>query len=247
MEPQSSASPTQNPEVVPPAVAVTPSGPNVPTGDWPGAFGIFKHSKAAVMKNIGTVLILLVISLLVSAPGSPKDTSLLDLVLGIIRVFIGMTLIFAYLAGVRGENLSIGEAFRKALDPMLFLKFIGLMILVGLSVVVGLILLIVPGLILTGRLSLAQYYLIDRNMGVIEAYKASWNNTRGHAMKVWGIIGATIVMAVLILVLVGIYLLIMYAAAMAVLYEYINRSSTNTSPAPAPLPDTPATPAAPAH
>jgi hypothetical protein len=119
---------------------------------------------------------------------------------------------------------------------------IGLTILITLSLIVSFLLLVIPFFFVLPRLTLAEYFLVDKNMGVIEAYKASWNATKGHSLKVWGIYGAGILMALLCVTVIGIpvafYLLIMYSAAFAVLYEFLNRSpatqpATAAAPAPA--------------
>ncbi len=97
----------------------------------------------------------------------------------------------------------------------------------GLVLVASFIALIIPFFIVAPRIALSPYFLIDKNMGPIEALKASWAITQGHAGKVWGIIGANIAFALLILTLIGIpvaiYLLFMYSAALAVLYEFLNK------------------------
>lgn len=63
-----------------------------------------------------------------------------------------------------------------------------------------------------------------RYSGVLDAYKASWAATRGHAMKVWGIAGVNCLMLLPVITIIGIpvslYLLFMYSAANAVLYAY---------------------------
>jgi uncharacterized membrane protein len=123
---------------------------------------------------------------------------------------------------------------------------IGLFILIALSIVASAVLFIIPVFFVLPRLALAYYFLIDKHMGVIEAYKASWHATKGNAGKVWGIIGATILMALLMITIIGIpfsiYFLIMYSAVFAVLYEFLGKTQPTAPAAPAPA----AVPAAPA-
>ncbi len=198
--------------------------PNVPD-IWPGPFGVYKYSRDAVKVNLAPIVVIWLLNNFVSGIIQWKfhrPGNLLSLIVGSI---LGTALILLYLAGIRRQRLSFGETFSKSLP--LLLKMIGLYILVALSLIASLILLIIPFFIVMPRIVLAQYYLVNKNMGIIEAYKASWASTKGYATKVWGIIGVSVLMLVLMLTIIGIpvaiYLLIMYAAAMAVLYEFINK------------------------
>lgn len=116
-----------------------------------------------------------------------------------------------------------------AVVPPLFWKMFLLNLLVILTVIGGLILLIVPGIIFGLRLSLAPYYLVDRKLDVMGAYKASWHATRGHLGKLWGIVGAALLMILPVVTIVGIvatiYLLFMYGAAVAILYLHLSKHS----------------------
>jgi len=136
---------------------------------------------------------------------------------------VGFTLLL--IAGVRGKKLTLDQTF-KQIWPLL-LKMIGLTIIVSVALSVSLLLLIVPFFFVLPRLMLADYYLVDKNMGVFEAFQASWENTKGYSMKVWGIIGVNILMALLFVGIIGIpvaiYLLVMYGAAFAVIYEFISK------------------------
>ena len=88
-----------------------------------------------------------------------------------------------------------------------------------------------------------NYFLIDQNLGAVDAVKASWNNTKGHAGKVWGITLLSIGMAILIIVLIGVYFLLMYSAAMALLYTYVISHRTEPAPVAVEPTATPTTPA----
>lgn len=216
--------------------------PNAPT-QWEGAFGAYKYSKAAVRRNLAAVIVMLILSSLSGYTGS-DDRPLISLVFTVLAIIGSLGIVQATLAAVRSQETGLGSAFKKTLNPMLLLKFIGLWILVLLSIIGGLILLIVPGLIILARLTLAEYYLVDKNMGIIEAYKASWAATKGHALKVWGIIGATIAMMLLMLTIIGIpfsiYFLVMYGAAYAVFYEFILKQQSSAPAPAAPQPPVPA-------
>jgi hypothetical protein len=225
-----------------PAAATSSDVPTVPAS-WPGAFGLFKHSKKAVKQNLSTLVVIWIISLAVSI--------VLDLILkknlGGLVSYVADSLFAAafaltYLAGIRGQAVSTGEALNKAMP--FWLKMIGLNILVVLSIIGSILLLIIPFFFVLPRLVLANYFLVDQGMGVMDAYKASWAATKGHAGNVWGIIGVTILMALTAVTIIGIpfaiYWLIMYSASFAILYEFLHKSQP-ASPAPA----APAAPSAP--
>lgn len=218
---------------------------NVPNV-WPGAFGAYKHSRDAVRFNIGTIIGLILLSIVVSIIlGGRSNTGRSggSLLADLINVWFSAALTITFLASVRSTKISFGEALKKG--GSLYLKYLGLSIVTAVVLFVSFLLLIVPFFFVLPRLVLAPYFLVDKNLGPIEALKTSWAETKGHSGKVWGIIGASLLMAILILVLIGIYFLIMYSAVMALLYVYVqsNKSAAPAAPAVA-EPTAPASPVA---
>jgi hypothetical protein len=211
---------------------------------WPGAFGAYKYSKAAVMQNVGTLIILYIIVAIINGASDRALGNAGGLVSFLVAGLATASYVLVFLAGIRGQKLGLGDAISKALPY--WLKMLGLLIVIGVSLAVSLLLLIIPFFFVLPRLSLAHYFLVDKNMGIMEAYKASWEATKGYSGKVWGIIGAAFLMALLMITIIGIpfsiYFLIMYSGAYAVLYEFLNK----TKPAPAAPATAPAAPAAPA-
>lgn len=197
-----------------------------PISSWPGAFGVYAPSRDAVRRNLSTIVLLFVLSL---AAGI-----LVGIVFGrvwwlnqLVSAFVGAVLsgaqVFALIGSVRGRTVELPDAVNEGLS--VFFKLFVLQLLVLLSVIGGLILLIVPGLIIIPRLSLASYFLIDKKMGILEAYQASWDATKGHSGKVWGIIGVLILMVLPSITIIGIvltaYWVVLYSAATALLYQYL--------------------------
>ncbi len=242
--PQSPVNQDPQPPIVPPQPEATPQNPASPVPSpvpaaaappasipdaWPGAFGVYKYSKQAIKINLGTVIILLILSSLIGGFGAWKKLhgagNLISLLVN--SLLIG-SLALTTLAGVRGQHRGIGEALSKGAS--FWLKLIGLTILVYASYFLSALLLIVPLFFVLPRLTLANYFLVDKNLGVIEAYKASWQATKGHALKAWGIIGVTLLIAILMITIIGIpfsiYFYIMYSAAFAVFYEVLNRQQS---------------------
>lgn len=201
--------------------------------EWPGAFGAFKYSSRAIIINLATVLIIIAISILLSIlQGAFKDSaalsSIYSVLSGVASAILGVTAYIVYLNGAKGKKIEIGDALKQTLSLPLLINMFVLSIMVGLSIFFGLLLLIIPGLIILPRLILAPYFLIDQKLDCVEAFKASWNTTKGHSGKIWGTIGAAIVMFLPAFTIIGIpltiYLLFMYAAIHGVLYEYIKKT-----------------------
>jgi hypothetical protein len=206
------------------------TAPYVPK-EWPGAFGMYKHSKKAINTNLSSAVFLLLISFFFSGTISfIAKNATVDLVGNIIDWFVqGFVLgasAFAFTAGVKGIRVEIADTLRAG--GKYFFNMLGLYILVSLSLIGSFLLFVIPFFFVAPRLLLANYYLVNEGMGVMEAYKASWNQTKGHSDKVWGIIGVSLLMALLMITIIGIpfavYFLLMYSAATAVLYSYIKKN-----------------------
>lgn len=202
---------------------------------WPGAFGVYQYSRDAIRRNIWLLVTLIIINFVISAILGLLRLGFAGTLLSIVAgTYFGVVITRIMIAGVRGHSEDRDVAFTSDL-PLISLKMIGLNLLVALTGLVSLLLFIIPFFIVMPRLTLASYFLIDKNMGVVEAFKASWNATSGNASKVWGIIGASFVLFLPILTIIGIpfaiYFLVMYSAAYAVLYEFLLHH-----PAPVPAP-----------
>ncbi len=204
------------------------------TQTWPGAFGLFKHSKTAVKNNLGLIIGLIAVYLVASiivevltgkqAAKTAESISIIPLLNTVLSLTMGgiasIVSVDVILSSIDGKKLQFSEAFRKV-TPMMTLKMIGLSVLTGLTLLASFLLLVVPFFFVFPRLVLAPYFMVDQKLGMVESLKTSWEKTKGHSGKVWGIIGATILMSLLIFVLVGIYFVIMYAAATGLLYYHV--------------------------
>ena len=132
---------------------------------------------------------------------------------------------FSYLKAARGDKLEIKnmfEAFQNYWNAVLA------SLLVTVIVIIGFFLLIVPGIIFACKLAFTPYLVVDRKMTVIEAVKASWDMTRGHAWKVFliGLLAIPISIAGLICFGVGIILSLMWILmAFASLYHAVSTTT----------------------
>lgn len=197
---------------------------------WPRAFGAYKPSRDAVRKNLSTVILLVVGNIVAvyllgiifqTVFGKTTGVLLSDFATWVVDALLVTAQIHVYLSGVRDKRVEVGDAIKTA-QPLWWRMFL-LQLLVGLTVLGGFILLIVPGIIFALRLSFASYYLVDRDCSVMEAYKASWEGTKGNLGKIWGLVGVNFLFLILCIVIIGVYFIVMYSASFALLYEYINK------------------------
>jgi hypothetical protein len=228
----SAATPPPNPAPpTPPAPSTSPAGAapedlaSIPS-TWPGAFGIYKYSKAAVKVNLWTLVISYVIieglsiilDLSLKSIGRP-----LGLLLGAVLTTLYTVVL---LAGLRRQKVSISEAFNQGLP--FYVNILLSTILVFLSLALSLLLFVIPFFFVLPRVALTSYFVIDQKLGPVDAFKASWAITKGHSRRIWGIYLATIPMALLAVTIIGIpfalYFLVMYSAALAVFYSFVKSS-----------------------
>ncbi|HEX7963365.1 MAG TPA: hypothetical protein VF466_02125 [Candidatus Saccharimonadales bacterium] len=203
------------------------------TSEWPGAFGIFKVSRDRVRKNLEPLIWLAVLAFAADFVlgllfrGSAR--SLGQLISSLVGVYFAVVTTRAYLLTASEKSFKLEAVLQ--FPPALYWRMLLLNIMIILTVVGGIILLIVPGIIFALRLSMSPYFLIDKNMAPMDAYKASWNATKGHMGKLWGLLGVALLMLLPVLTIVGIlatiYLFFMYAASGALLYLYLRKHAKN--------------------
>lgn len=208
---------------------------------WPGAFGIYKKSKEAVMVNLypilGVIGLYIAISVLLTIFGVKRGNSLnlRDLLDLLLSSAVTVALTHLLLAGIRDKKMDLDSAL-KEIFSLMTLKVVALSLLLGVITLGSLLLLIVPFFFIVPRLLLAPYFLIDKNMNVFDSLSASWDATKGSLSKVWGLIGVTVLFGLMFIVLIGAYLSVMYAASFGLLYTYLagksqaDQPNTNASP-----------------
>ena len=205
---------------------------------WPGAFGIYKYSKQAVMLNIGPLLILTLISIVASystyifelIPGI-TGTFIGNVVSAVVSIFVGIAMIVVLIDSVRGKKSDAIEALKNS--PQYFIKYFFASVLAGLIIIASLLAFIVPFFFIAPRMANVFYHLIDKDMSAPDAIKASWNSTEKNVGKVYGILGVYILIALLAITIIGIpfaiWFGIMYYAASTIYYEHTNKNTTTTA------------------
>ena len=240
---------------------MNPSAPSVPQAQpvapkLPSAFNLFGPSIKALQTNLATFVWLvltpflfvigLVIAITLTTPdpaqSSPDPvaafiTFLVMIAVGVGSVVLSVALLVAVLKGAQGHRVSYTDALRLGLR--FSLRYVGLMILFFLALFVGFMLFIVPFFFVMQRFFLAPYYMIDRNLGPIQAMKQSARDAKRFSSGVWGLVGVSLLVEVAAMVpIIGWLVSILYYGAPAVRYEEIKRASGH-APAPAPLPGAP--------
>lgn len=214
---------------------------------WPGAFGLYKYSKTAVMVNVWTLVGLMAGAIVISlifgsydrpAKGEPLRMGyvLAQLVSFFLSAWFSAATALTGIASVKRHKIDATEALQRA--GQYLLPIATLSIVTALVAIASFVLLIVPFFFIVPRLILAPYYLLDQKLGVSDSLQASWNGTKGHLGKIYGLIGATLAMLLIILTIVGIpiaiYLVLMYSFAEVILYYFIKQQ---TIPAVQPTPE----------
>lgn len=197
--------------------------------EWPGAFGIYKFSRKAVLVNLILIIEFVLINVVVGSVfrylpvlGFKVFGNIVSIFLGI---FINICLIKLYLAGLNSKAMAFNQVVEQCVK--FYINALGLYALIILTCL-SFLLFIIPGLFIVPRVVLAPYFLVDKKLNAVDAYKASWHATKGHVGKVYGIVGVTILMVLPVITVIGIiatiYLLIMYSAAFAILYQFISKN-----------------------
>lgn len=199
-------------------------------------------------KHVGFMIGLIVVVLLVSGIAYlPQMWAANEGRMGLYLVFYILAMLISYVMTIGmirivlklhdGESVDFSELFT---NWNLLGKYIAVNILVSLIVGVGFLLLIVPGVIWLLKYSLAQYYIIDKkDMGIMEAIKASGEATNSVKLDLFGffiLLGAMNFVGALVLGLGLLVTIPVSAFAMAYVYRHLSGAA----------PAAPATPAAPA-
>lgn len=126
--------------------------------------------------------------------------------LAVIWAFINMAPSVYFLAKAkRGKAPQLGECYRRGLP--LLLRVIGVNILAGVAIICTLF-------VLLPRFLLAQYYLVDKELGVREALRRSWRQSQPFYWNIWGILGVQAVFALLASAASGVPLVGVIASAL---------------------------------
>lgn len=143
---------------------------------------------------------------------------------------IGMCTSWVFLKAARRDPIRVSDMF--AVFGRNYWNAVAAVILKTIIVVVGFLLFIIPGIIFACRLAFVDYLVIDKEMGIGEALRESWDMTRGHSWTIFGmgLLSIPILFAGLLALVVGVFVAVMWVfAASAVLYLSASRSTPGTA------------------
>lgn len=147
-----------------------------------------------------------------------------------IEFFFATMMVSLHVKSTAGKKPSVSDLFEDG--KKYFFRLLGLVILMGLLIAGGLVLFIVPGIIAIGRVALAPFYLIDKNVSIMEALKMSNEKAKGNMGPVYSAIGVTILIAIvsgfigivpLIGPIVGVGITIAYSLVLALRYQQLKK------------------------
>ena len=144
----------------------------------------------------------------------------------VVSIFFQVGQLRIYLAAARGQEPEFMTIFSGA-DR--FLPVLLLSMLLGLIIAAGMMMLLVPGIILSLGLGMATMFCVDQRMGVIDSLKASWDATNGHKLDLFGFAFAVIGVMLLGLLAccLGIYVAIpVIGVAYAIIYLHLTGQPT---------------------
>ncbi len=136
----------------------------------------------------------------------------------IVQMLFQPGLIKIWLTAGRGGTPQFGDMFSSMGR---FPAMLAAMFLMMLAIYAGMLCFFVPGVILALGLGLAQYFVVDKNMGPIQALKASWEATNGHKVKLFllGLISVGILIVGCIACYIGMFVALpLVSLAYAIVY-----------------------------
>ncbi len=142
-----------------------------------------KEAWVIYKENLSIFLLLALMTFIIKALGS-KDNSLLT----VITFFVGLVLSYIWIRfGLDLVDKKASDPFSQKALPTLkqYWNFLKTTVLVFLCILAGFILLIVPGLYVSGRLVFALYISVEKNQGARVTVKEAWEMTDGYGWKLF--------------------------------------------------------------
>lgn len=246
MEPTNPPAPTNAPPT--PTLAAAPiAAPS--TGYISNPLALIVPSWQALKLNLGSLvmaflfpiaigLAVLILSLASIALG--PLAIILSAVVVLIGIFITLfrvvaPIIILTLASAKGQKMSFKEAYNAG--KKFGLRLLGLGILAGLAILGGFILLIIPGLIFIAWFSLAQFVMVEEDLGIVDSMKRSKAMVKGHVIEMLGLLGLGTAAGVLNIIpiigpIAGLVLGIVLIPAIAIRYVQLKTLVATGAPAP---------------
>lgn len=128
-----------------------------------------------------------------------------------------------YLRGIRNEEVDLSELFVGFREKYVHIVLANLLkfAIIGM----GFVLLIIPGIILACRLVFVSFLVMDKGLDPIAAVEKSWQMTKGHGWKIFGmgLLAIPVFIAGILCFIVGAFVAVMWIfAAFTALYHALD-------------------------
>ncbi len=195
---------------------------------WPGGFKLYEYSRKTIKFNLRLLVTGFVVYFaLDTLQGSVFDDGLSSLLSWVLGTVLTVFMIKIFIAGTKGKTIAFADTYSK--DIVLYARIFVASFLQLVGIALSILLLVVPVIYVLPRLAFVTYYIIDKDMAVADALKASWASGGTVMRYVWEIVGVSLLIALLFLTIVGIpfaiYFFVMYSAATAILYQMLKNKS----------------------
>ncbi len=206
-----------------------------PNAPLPSAFSLLRPSWQAIKLNFFTLFGLFVIPfvltviidwLSVSGHSTTWRLMWLRLIPTILSFIFAPGITYTALQGAKGHKVDFNSAFNTGLH--FFWRLLGVTILSAIIIIVGFICLIVPGIFMLRRYYLAPYYLLDRDLGVIETLKVCGQESKRFTAPILYVFCVQLLFGLIFIIpilgwIAGAILTVMYYNAPAIRYLEIKR------------------------
>lgn len=206
--------------------------------EWPGAFAIFEKAFKQISGNLHPVLVfvgiytvLSIVSLIIQGKSGYNQKGYVPYA-DVLLVFFILPITVYALALADKKKLSVVEFMHIDFKKLLIL--ITTSLLATLLIALSFVALVFPVIWVGAWLSLVAFPVVDTGMSPIRALKESKRLTQDHKGIVWGVIGVTLLVSMLMAIIGSIpYLGVAAAAfsnvwtsvAMAHLYRWLQHSN----------------------
>lgn len=208
-----------------------------PKSTWVGAFDAIGAIFEQIKKNpepaylfVAVYAILAVLDVLNNGYTSPMNTSSSNLETLALFIFLLSLPVYA-LALADRKPITIAEFMNFDLGR--YLTLLGVSILTLFLFTGAALLLVVPLIWVVPWFMMGSYVAVDRKLGVIDSLKESKRLTQDHKGKVWGVIGASLLLALAVAVLSFIPVVgsaasaaitLLSSGALALLYRWLQKN-----------------------
>lgn len=185
--------------------------------------GALKESWELFRKHVWFFVGLSAVTVLLNVIGGKNTPAIVSLILSIAAFLWSIVMIkFSLLAADSNDSMLSWKSV-KTVFPNLnqTLGFLGVAILSGLLTLGGFILLIIPGIWIGFRLSLANLSFLDKGEGIRKSLRNSWDMTKGNVF--WTAVLVALVSLLLYIVgfvLFGVGILVTYPLALILMAKF---------------------------